>query len=364
VVHQKQGNQYFGYGPYVREMNLWLRENDQLIVVAPLEKTIISAIDLTYSHKNIKFFPIPNFNLTSSIEICKTVFLLPFVIFNIFRGMFIADHIHLRCPGNIGLLGCIIQILFPFKKKTAKYAGNWDPHSKQPWSYRLQQLILKNTFLTRNMKVLVYGEWPNQTRNIIPFFTATYSEADQLDIMKSDMKAGINLIFVGALVKGKNPIASLEVLHALSNLGVKAQLTYCGDGPERAYLNSKIKAYHLEQQLHLLGNINAASVKNELQKAHFLIFISDSEGWPKVVAEAMWWGCVPITTPVSCVPQMLGEGKRGILVDNNPPAIAAMIHQLLSEEEKLNEMKKEAMEWSRKYTLEKFEKELMNLTAE
>jgi glycosyltransferase involved in cell wall biosynthesis len=182
--------------------------------------------------------------------------------------------------------------------------------------------------------------------------------------VKSDTIAGINLIFVGALVKGKNPIASLEVLHSLINLGVKAQLTYCGDGPERANLMSKIKAYHLDRQVHLLGNINAASVKIELQKAHFLIFISDSEGWPKVVAEAMWWGCIPITTPVSCVPQMLGEGKRGILVENNPSAIAAMIHQLLSEDEKMNEMKKEAMQWSRNYTLAKFEKELRNLTAE
>jgi len=72
-----------------------------------------------------------------------------------------ADYIHLRCPGNMGL-EALVQMLFPNKPKTAKYAGNWNPKSKQPWSYRLQKWILSYTFLTQNMQVLVYGEWSNQ----------------------------------------------------------------------------------------------------------------------------------------------------------------------------------------------------------
>jgi hypothetical protein len=35
------------------------------------------------------------------------------------------------------LLGCVLQI-FSNKKKTAKYAGNWDP-KKQPWDYKLKK---------------------------------------------------------------------------------------------------------------------------------------------------------------------------------------------------------------------------------
>jgi len=50
-----------------------------------------------------------------------------------------ANHIHLRCPGNIGLLACLIQILFPNTPKTSKYAGNWDPNAKQPFTYKIQK---------------------------------------------------------------------------------------------------------------------------------------------------------------------------------------------------------------------------------
>ena len=58
-------------------------------------------------------------------------------------------------------------------------------------------------------------------------------------------------------------------------------------------------------------------MKKAFIEAHFLIFISKSEGWPKVVAEAMFWKCLPISTDVSCVAYMLDYGKRGTIVSPN-----------------------------------------------
>ena len=72
--------------------------------------------------------------------------LLPIVFDRVVVAMKNADHIHWRCPGNMGLIGAIVQILFPKKNKTAKYAGNWDPKAKQPFTYKLQRWILSNTF--------------------------------------------------------------------------------------------------------------------------------------------------------------------------------------------------------------------------
>ena len=113
-----------------------------------------------------------------------------------------ADHIHLRCPGNVGLLGSLVQVFFPSKPKTAKYAGNWDPKAKQPLSYKIQKWLLSNTLLTKNMTVLVYGEWPNQTKNIKSFFTATYREADKKEIQIRKLEADIQFVFVGTLSVG------------------------------------------------------------------------------------------------------------------------------------------------------------------
>ena len=119
------------------------------------------------------------------------------------------NHIHLRCPGNVGLLGCVVQVFFPSKIKTAKYAGNWDPKSKQPIAYKLQKWILENTFLSKKIKVLVYGEWLKQTKNIKSFFTASYHEYEIEEIAKKDLNNTIKLLFVGAFSIGKQPMLSV-----------------------------------------------------------------------------------------------------------------------------------------------------------
>ena len=359
VLHKKQGNQYFGYGPYVREMNLWLRENDQLIIVAPIEKTAITAIDLPYSHKNYHFIPIPKFNLASSFEILKTVFLLPFVIFNIFRGMFIADHIHLRCPGNIGLLGCIIQILFPFKKKTAKYAGNWDPKSVQPLTYKLQRWILSNTLITKNMQTLVYGDWENQTKNILPFFTASYWRKDIVPVNEKYIDGKLKLIYVGSLIPSKNPLLSIEMAKTLIDSGREIELNFYGEGTERKRLEDYIVENNLSDSVYIHGNVNSKTLIAAYQEAHFLIFISKSEGWPKVVAESMFWGCIPVTTAVSCVPWMLDQGNRGYLVQEDENMIVDVISKISQAE--YHEKSINASTWSREFTLDKFELEVKRL---
>ena len=133
VLHKSNDGKYFGYGPYIREMNIWIRYFDDIIVVAPL--TTIdppNKIDIAYAHNRITFLGIPQFDLLSPLAIIRSISLLPLIAFKILKGMNRADHIHLRCPGNVGLIGSIVQILFPNKKKTAKYASNWDWNSRQP----------------------------------------------------------------------------------------------------------------------------------------------------------------------------------------------------------------------------------------
>lgn len=362
VVHKKSEYSYYAYGPYLREMNLWIRHVDEVIIVAPLsENSQPEEIDIPYIHNNITFIRIPEFNLLGIKSIVRTLFLLPLLIFRISKGIKKADHIHIRCPGNVGLLACFVQIFFPHKKKTAKYASNWDWNIKQPWSYRLQQRILRNTFLTRNMTVLVYGEWPDRTKNIKPFFTASYSEIEKLQVSKKPLNEEVKLAFAGTLTPNKSPLTSLLVLKEIIDKGINASLTVCGDGPERVALEERIIEYNLQNHVVLTGNVNAEKVKEVLKESHFLIFMSRSEGWPKAVSEAMWWGCVPVTTPVSCVPWMLGNGSRGELVENNAKKISRIIESYLSDQARFDKKSEEAMEWSREYTLEKFEAEIEKL---
>lgn len=362
VSHSDKESKYFGYAPYICEMNIWLKYADEVIVVAPLEKRKSTAIDSFYSHQKIDFKSIPNFCFTSLKNNFKSLFKLPLISWQIFKAMGEADHIHLRCPGNVGLLGCFVQILFPKKIKTAKYAGNWDPKSKQPWSYRLQKWILSNTFLTRNMQVLVYGEWPSQSQNVLPFFTASYSESEKeslLELQVTDPE--IRMMFSGTLVEGKNPLYAIQLVQQLQEKGCFVVLDLYGDGKLRVELESYIQKNKLQKVVFLHGNQDKETLKKAYQKSHFVILPSKSEGWPKAIAEGMFWGCVPIATKVSCVPFMLDNGNRGVLLEMNFEKDVAQIESLLLSQKVFFDKSHSARIWSQQYTTDVFETEIKKL---
>ena len=363
VPHIKQSNHYFSYAPYVREMNIWIKKVDKLIIVAPLDLEKKSAIDIQYEHSNIEFIPIDSFDILSFKESFKAIYKIPKICWTIFKTIKKADHIHLRCPGNIGLLACFVQILYPNKVKTAKYASNWDVNSVQPLSYRLQRWLLNNTFLTRNMQVLVYGNWANSTKNVKSFFTATYYEHEKQPVeIRSTHQKPIRFIFVGTLTKGKNPYDGIEIVKSLNNSGISATIDLYGDGILYEEIQNFIIENKLQESVFLKGNQTKDSLKEVYKNAHFLVLQSGSfEGWPKVVAESMFWGCVPLAIPTSVVPQMLDNGSRGLLLSGNIELDLKAISALISNNELYQQKGQAAMAWSRNYTLTIFEEEIQKL---
>jgi glycosyltransferase involved in cell wall biosynthesis len=343
-------------------MNIWERQISEIILVAPKRIGYPTSIDLDFNSESIYFIAVPSLVLIGFKNRLRAIFNLPMILFTIFCAMRKADHIHLRCPGNMGLLGAFVQILFPKKNKTAKYAGNWDWNSEQPWSYRLQQRILRNTFFTRNMKVLVYGNW-NETKNILPFYTATYSKREILTTPVRNLSRiqPLKLIFVGTLHEGKRPQLCLEVLVYLKKAGVLCEFHFYGEGPERDVMEKFIERNALSGLAFFHGNVNSETLKSAYQKSHFLIFISKSEGWPKVVAESMFWGCLPLTSSVSCVSEMVGNGLRGDIIEPNALEIANRINYYLDNPHDYSDKCQKSMDWSRIYTLEKFEKDIKHL---
>jgi glycosyltransferase involved in cell wall biosynthesis len=362
VVHSQFENSIFGYAPYVREMNIWSKNITKLTVVAPISNTKPTAIDVSYNHQKIDFKPVAAFDFLSFFSTFKSLLLLPNIFFKIAVAMKNADHIHLRCPGNMGLLGCLVQIFFPNKKKTAKYAGNWDFNEPKPFSYKLQQWILNNTFLTKNIYVLVYGHWENSSKNILPFFTATYSETEIVPIEKLNFTT-IHFVFAGMLVEGKNPKYAIDLALYLKKMGFNIILEIFGDGILFAHLKNYIAQENIENFIKLRGNQPQSVLKEAYQKAHFSILPSNSEGWPKAIAEAMFWGCVPIATNVSCVAEMLDFGNRGIILSKNLEADALKIKKIIDNQNAFFTMSNKAKTWSQIFTTEKFENAIKNLLS-
>lgn len=354
-----QNEQYSAYAPYVVEMDIWTDYVKAFKVVSPNQ---YAQELLTLPFKNQpELVAVSSLQFSTAKQFLFSLIKTPVILFKLYKAMSWADHIHLRCPGNIGVLGCIVQMCFPKKPKTAKYAGNWDPQAKQPLSYRVQKWLLSNTLLTKNMQVLVYGDWPNQTKNIKPFFTATYSKLEIEPPMTRDYEGILKFVFVGSLVIGKRPKLAIEIIEQLHHQGRKVTLDLYGDGVLRPELEQYLEENNLNTIVTLKGNQTKAVVKQALKEAHFSILPSKSEGWPKAIAEAMFFGVIPIVTKISCVPYMLDAGKRGLLIEPDLQEAVDKINRALENTQGLQKMAKAAMAWSQEYTTDKFENEIVTL---
>jgi glycosyltransferase involved in cell wall biosynthesis len=357
----KSGSAYYSYSPYVDEMDVWFKYADEYRIISP--NTYPSDfLSKPFKSKNIEYYHIPFIALNTLAVTVKSIVLLPYILFQLFRAMSWATHIHFRSPGNVTLLGSMVQVFFPSKTKSVKYAGNWDPNSKQPFSYRLQQSIFRSTKLSKNIKVLVYGEWPNETKNIYPFISATYKDSEKLPSKNRNYSKKLQFVFIGAMVIGKRPMLTVKIIQSLIEKGVVSELHMFGDGNLIDEVRQYIKDNNLNEFIFVHGNQDKEVLKDCLLDAHFTILPSKSEGWPKAIAEGMFFGAIPISTKISCLPWILDFGNRGILIEPDCENAVKSISSILDKGENyLNDMSKKAQDWSLQYTVDRLEGEIKKI---
>jgi glycosyltransferase involved in cell wall biosynthesis len=273
-----------------------------------------------------------------------------------------SDHFHFRCPSNVSAIAAMVQVFYPKKKKTTKYAGNWDPNSNQPMGYKFQKWLLGHSKLTKNMKLLVYGEWHSKSPHVVPFMSATYQDAEKVSFRKRDFNKSLKFVFIGAMVVGKRPLFTVQIIEALLKTYSNIELHMFGDGP----LIDKVKSYlsqkNLQTSVFIYGNQPKEKVKEVVKQADFTILPSKSEGWPKAIAEGMFFGAIPISTKISCLPWILDYGNRGILIEPNiESAVEAINTNLELGNEHLNNLSKKAMDWSQQFTVDRLEFEIKQM---
>jgi glycosyltransferase involved in cell wall biosynthesis len=106
----------------------------------------------------------------------------------------------------------------------------------------------------------------------------------------------------------------LEIATKLVTDGIDVSLDIAGDGPERAEYERRFAAAGLADRVVFHGWVARPDLSRLYGAAHVLLLPSGSEGWPKVVSEAMAYGAVPVVGAVSGIPGFLEETGAGVAV--------------------------------------------------
>lgn len=313
-----------GWGPTVTEINHLALGFDEIYHIAPLHKENPPPSAIEYEADNIHFVAIEPTGGTTFIEKLAILFKAPKTILKVHKVLKIVDVFQFRAPTGIGVYMIPYLSLFTKKEGWFKYAGNWN-QKNTPLGYALQRWYLKH----QERKVTINGNWQNQSSQCISFENPCLRKTDRVEGIKSidvkEFKAPFTYCFAGRLEDAKGVSRIIEAFSLLENKALVKEVHLIGDGSELP----KYKKFARKSGIHFIfhGFVKREEVFNIFKKSHYFLLPSTaSEGFPKVIAEAMNFGCIPIVSDISSIGQYIEDNINGLIV--NPVSFKILLGEI------------------------------------
>ena len=312
-----------GWGPTITEINHLANDYDLIYHLAFLYEGKPKMSSIPYLAENIEFIALPISGGTSILDKLFILQSIPQTLNRINRVLKKVDAFQFRTPIGFGVYLIPYLTFFSSKEGWYKYAGNWNQKNASI-GYRLQRYFLKK----QNRKVTINGRWPDQPENCLTFENPCLTKEERLlgeQILNvKRYEAPFRFCFVGRLEDEKGVQRIIDAINSLKSKGLIQQIDMIGDGLKRQDYQNQITKNRLPIKLH--GFLPRDKVFEIYKEAHFLLLPSTaSEGFPKVIAEAMNYGCIPIVSSVSSIGQYVNASNGYII----KPTTVEKLHNIL-----------------------------------
>ncbi len=193
-------------------------------------------------------------------------------------------------------------------------------------SYHLSKSIFNKAYTNVVPSAYIQQEFKNQGFNNLICIPNTITLTNYPFIEKLSYK--VKLLWVRAFAKIYNPLLAIQVLKALKDKNIDAELCMVGPDKDGSLEEAKTLANTLNLNVRFTGKLS----KEEWIKlaADYNIFINTTyfDNMPVSVIEAMALGLPIISTNVGGMPFLITDKKDGILVPSNSVEdfVEAIIH--------------------------------------
>ena len=329
--YKNSEGQIVGWGPTINEINHLTEIFDEIYHVSMLHNGEAPKSALPYTSDKITFVPLPALGGKSLAAKAKILINAPQVMRIVAKTLKKVDYFQLRTPTGIGVFLIPYLTLFVKKKGWYKYAGNWN-QKNAPIGYAFQRFMLKRQSRT----VTINGSWPNQPKHCKTFENPCLTQGELNEgkavINTKDYSGKLNFCFVGRLEREKGVERIIRAINALDDeeKEVIDTVHFVGEGNEDEFFKQLAKTSGVSMVFH--GGLAKQDVFEVYKQSHvFLLPSSASEGFPKVIAEAINYGSIPLVSKISSINQYIKDGENGFIVDpNTVEGIVTTLKKVLS----------------------------------
>jgi glycosyltransferase involved in cell wall biosynthesis len=360
--HYQKGNEVVGFGPTVREVNFVAKHFEKVVHVSLFfEGVEASGNAIAYSESNIQFVPLRPAGGKGLINKIDILVSIPRNLSIIHHAIKDADWVQLRLPHNIGLYLLPYFWMKSKPKRWVKYAGNWaDPNP--PLAYRIQRWMLRKN--CHSGKVTVNGVWPGEPNHILSFENPSLTNEEMSHARacaeRKRFDGKLRLLFAGRMDAQKGAGLILDAIKQFKNADVIFdEVIFAGDGKDYELLQQQ--AMGLKLKCTFTGMLTRKQLNEHYESAHLFVFPSSSEGFPKAVAEAAAFGCLPICSDVSALKQYFKDGFSARILKQTT---ADELVKAFSTLDHPDELKKMAMQASDVAALFSYERYIMRVKSE
>jgi glycosyltransferase involved in cell wall biosynthesis len=134
------------------------------------------------------------------------------------------------------------------------------------------------------------------------------------------------VLYVGYLI----PLKRVHLLiESLPHLPDHVELCIVGDGPLRTELENLAKKIDVEQRVKFLGTLPYHHIHEVFQMSDVHSLVSEREGKPNVVYQAMASGCSSVVTRAGGTVEQVVEGETGLFVEGDVKDLTRALNQML-----------------------------------
>jgi colanic acid/amylovoran biosynthesis glycosyltransferase len=206
---------------------------------------------------------------------------------------------------------------------------DYGPDQRAKWSGAAFAIVVSNRLLEQVRSELA-GSLPSEVR-VMGMGVAPERLARPGEYAPWTGEGTARIFSCGRLNPAKGHLDLLAAVHALRDRGLRVELAIAGEDEAagkgyRSVVERQIDRLGLGGVVRLLGAVGEEVVVGSLHEAHVFALASLGDPFPVAIMEAMAAGTPVVATAAGGVPELLQDGREGLLV---PPAASGALADAL-----------------------------------